>query len=258
VPKLSDIRALRTGMAARGFEARAIAAEIMRRFGCRPRAAWRLAHGLSQAAAAERYNDLFSTVSKAPMSAKRLSEYERWPHAGERPSVNTICRLAELYGARPVELIDDLDRTHYPESSIQALKALIKGDQGNDSLPTGESGVEVAYRRSEDEADYLHDPEGVVMAAAHEGSEHAEDVERRDIGDATLEQLRADVAQLSRDYMTRDPFPVFLEMIRIRRRIWSILDRKLWPRDRTELHFLLGVLNGLMAAAANGLGNRQA
>src|SRR5262249_30142196 len=117
---------------------------------------------------------------------------------------------------------------------------------------------DVAYPQTRDEPDYWGDPEGVVMAAAHEGSEHAENVERRDIGDATVEQLRADVTQLSLDHMTDAPFQVFLEMIRVRRRIWSVLDRRLWPRDRTELHFLLGVLNGLMAAAGNGLGNRQA
>jgi hypothetical protein len=32
----------------------------------------------------------------------------------------------------------------------------------------------------------------------------------------------------------------------------------LWPPDRTELHFLLGALHGLMAAASNGLGFRSA
>lgn len=253
--KLSDIRALQARMVADGFDSRAIATAIMRQFGRRPRVAWRLAHGLSQAAAAERFNARFSTVN---MSAKRLSEYERWPHGGERPSANTICRLAELYGTRPAELIDDLDLQHYPESDIHVVRALMQGDHDDIPQSAPEAGVDVAYRRSEDEPDYSRDPEGVVMAAAHEGSEHAEDIERRDIGTATIEQLRADVIRLSQDYMIRDPFPVFMEMIRVRRRIWSVLERRLWPRDRTELHFLAGVLNGLMAAAANGLGNRQA
>jgi hypothetical protein len=40
--------------------------------------------------------------------------------------------------------------------------------------------------------------------AAHEGSDHAEQAERRDIGDATLERLRADVVRLSAALMTAE------------------------------------------------------
>jgi len=54
---------------------------------------------------------------------------------------------------------------------------------------------------------------------AHEGSEHAEQAERRDIGDATLEQMRADVVRLSRSYLNEEPFPLFLEMRRVRDRM---------------------------------------
>ena len=43
--------------------------------------------------------------------------------------------------------------------------------------------------------------------AAHEGSDHAEQAERRDIGDATLEQLRADLIRLSLDSTTAEPLP---------------------------------------------------
>ena len=94
--------------------------------------------------------------------------------------------------------------------------------------------------------------------AAHEGSDHAEQAERRDIGEATLEQLRADVVRQSLESMTAEPFPVFREMRRLRSRIYAALDRQLWPRDQTELYFLLGALNCLMAVAASDLGYSQA
>jgi hypothetical protein len=90
--------------------------------------------------------------------------------------------------------------------------------------------------------------------AAHEGSEHAEWAEQRDIGDATLEQFRADVIRLSHGYMTSEPFPLFQEMRRIRDRMYAALDRRLWPRDETDLYLLLGCLNFLMAELADGLG----
>ena len=93
-----------------------------------------------------------------------------------------------------------------------------------------------------------------VRMGAHEGSDHAEQAESRDIGDTTLEQLRADVIQLSRDYMTGEPFTLFQEMRRVRSRMYAALDRRLWPRDQADLYFLLGCLNSLMASAANALG----
>jgi hypothetical protein len=93
-----------------------------------------------------------------------------------------------------------------------------------------------------------------VLMAAHEGSDHAEGAEEHSIGDATLEQLRADVVRLSHLTDTGDPFPAFLDMRRVRARIYRLLDRRLWPREQTDLYFLLGCLNGLMGVTANRLG----
>jgi hypothetical protein len=93
-----------------------------------------------------------------------------------------------------------------------------------------------------------------VLEAAHEASERAWQAEQRGIGDTTLEQLRADVTRLSRDYMTAEPVPLFKEMRRVRRRMHDALDRQLWPRDTTEIYFLLGCVNGLMGCVAADLG----
>ena len=43
-------------------------------------------------------------------------------------------------------------------------------------------------------------------------------------------------------------------MRRVRDRIYRLLDRRLWPREQTDLYFLLGCLNGLMGITANRLG----
>jgi tetratricopeptide (TPR) repeat protein len=93
-----------------------------------------------------------------------------------------------------------------------------------------------------------------VLMAAHEGSDNAEQAEEHGIGAATLEQLRADLVRLSRLTGTGEPFPVFTELRRVRGRIYRLLDRRLWPREQTDLYFLLGCLNGLMAIPANQLG----
>jgi hypothetical protein len=93
-----------------------------------------------------------------------------------------------------------------------------------------------------------------VLMTAHEGSEHAERAEQRGIGEATLEQFRADVRRLSTEYMTGEPLAMFREMRRVRDRILEALDRRQWPRDASELYLMAGCLNALMAAAATNLG----
>jgi transcriptional regulator with XRE-family HTH domain len=94
-----------------------------------------------------------------------------------------------------------------------------------------------------------------VLMAAHEGSEHAERAEQRGIGEATLEQFRADTASLAVQYLTGDTFGLFTEMRRVRNRITDALSRRQWPRDAAELYLLVGCLSALMAAAAVNLGH---
>ncbi|GLZ12753.1 hypothetical protein Acsp04_29880 [Actinomadura sp. NBRC 104425] len=94
--------------------------------------------------------------------------------------------------------------------------------------------------------------------AAREPGAHAEGAERRDIGEATLEQFRADVTRLAREFLTGPPLPLFQEMRRVRTRMYAALDKQLWPRDQAELYLLLGALHALMANAAQDLGYANA
>jgi tetratricopeptide (TPR) repeat protein len=97
-----------------------------------------------------------------------------------------------------------------------------------------------------------------VLMTAHESSDHAEQAEQPGVSDVTLGQLRADVTRLVRLHDTGEPFAVFLEMRRVRDRIYRLLDRRLWPREQTDLYFLLGCLNGAMGGTANYLGYPEA
>lgn len=138
---------------------------------------------------------------------------------------------------------------------LQGLIARRAPEQGAAIVPQPS---DVAYRWIKEPALWGSWIEREVLMTAHEASDHAERAEQRDIGDATLEQLRADIVRLSIESMTSDPFPMFTEMRRVRDRIYGALDRQIWPRDTTELYFLCGVLNCLMAVAASGLGYTQA
>jgi hypothetical protein len=93
-----------------------------------------------------------------------------------------------------------------------------------------------------------------VVMAAHEGSDHAAEHEQHGIGEATLEQLRADLGRLSGLSDTGAPFPAFLDMRQVRHRIYRLLDRRQRPREQADLYFLLGCLHELMGLTANRLG----
>ena len=112
----------------------------------------------------------------------------------------------------------------------------------------------VAYRGTQEPGLGRFTVEQEVLMAAHEGSDHAEQAGQPGIGEATFEQLRADVARLARLTESGEPFAVFLDARRVRDRIYRLLDRRLWPREQTDLYFLLGFLSGLMAIPANQLG----
>jgi tetratricopeptide (TPR) repeat protein len=125
---------------------------------------------------------------------------------------------------------------------------------GNPAAPRLPESPAVAYRGT-----YTPDMGGFtvereVLMAAYESSDYAEQTGRPGLGDSTVEQLRADVVRLARLSDTGEPFAAFLDMRRVRDRIHRLLDRRLWPREQTDLYFLLGCLNGLMGITANRLG----
>lgn len=80
-----------------------IVKEMSRRFGFRPRTAWRHAWGWTQRKLAEEYNRQFPD---ARMSHRRVSAYERWPFGGQPPSLTYLVNLARLCGCTPTDLID--------------------------------------------------------------------------------------------------------------------------------------------------------
>ncbi|MGQ4617440.1 helix-turn-helix domain-containing protein [Nocardia sp. R7R-8] len=94
----------------------------------------------------------------------------------------------------------------------------------------------------------------LIMAAAHEASEHAGEAERTNVGASTLEQLDADVVRIANDYVRIPPVPMMVEMVRVRRRVYRLLDGHQRPADTGHLYLLAGTLSGLLANASTDLG----
>jgi hypothetical protein len=240
--------------------------QFARRYRLRPRAAWREAHGWSLREAAAQINAYTGTMGLDPggissMTAPHLCEHENWPGPGPQPSGHRsspylLALLARVYGCAAADLIDLADREQFPSAELLILDTYsqeipnLRNENRPSPLPYPPaqsapqqplSAVPAITYRGKPEPGFTPRAgiEREVLMAAHEGSDHAEQAERRDIGDATLEQLRADVVRLSAELMIAEPFPMFREMRRLRSRIYAALDRQLWPRDQTELYFLL-------------------
>jgi transcriptional regulator with XRE-family HTH domain len=183
----------------------------------------------------------------------------RWEHGAVVPSERYALHYCRAFGIEPAQFGSGRgdvaaaipDAAALPQSSVRHL---LPGPP--DAVLSAPS--HVAYRwiqESDLRGSWI---KREVLMTAHEGSDHAEQAERRDIGEATLEQLHADLVRLSHEFQTGDPLPLFLEMRRVRSRIYEALDQELWPRDQSELYFQLAALSALMAPAADDLGYPQA
>ena len=220
----AEKRALREKMRALGLGHREIAAEFARRYRLRPRAAWREAHGWSLREAAAQINAYTGTVGLDPggissMTAPHLCEHENWPGpgpqpSGRRPSPYLLALLACVYGCTAADLIDLADREQLPPAELLILDSYgqeipnLRNENRPSQLPhpSAQSAPQqtlsalpaITYRGKPEPGSKPHAGiEREVLMAAHEGSDHAEQAERRDIGDATFEQLRADLIRLS-------------------------------------------------------------
>jgi transcriptional regulator with XRE-family HTH domain len=97
-----------------------IAAEMSRQFGFRARQAWRHAHGWTQSEAAAAYNRHIGG-DHAPMTGKRISDYEAWPHGGKKPTINALATLARAYSTEVLKLVDLDDRRAFNTQELLTL-----------------------------------------------------------------------------------------------------------------------------------------
>jgi Ricin-type beta-trefoil lectin domain len=100
---------LRAALHDHGCTPEQIATEMTRQFGFRARPAWRHTYGWTQDEVAATYNRHLDH-DQAPMTGKRISDYETWPHGGVKPTINALAMLARIYSTGALNLIDLDDR----------------------------------------------------------------------------------------------------------------------------------------------------
>ena len=325
----AEQRILREKMRGLGMSHRQIAVEFTRRYGLRPRAAWRHAYGWSQTEAAEQISTYAAHAGVSPdgatvtMTGPHLCEYENWPGdgpvpAGRRPTPYLLSLLAGVYRCTVHDLLDVADYEHMPPADrlivgkspstdlqheyVQlsrlggaggfaqvgvAAQAKIAAGLAAQAPPAGRLAAKgEAEGSTADHCDFPHRqaasgsrvllPHGVaagfpasaaldrlseralVQAAAHQSSAHAEWAEASNVGEATLEQLDANVRSIATDYVHVPPLPMFAEMLRVRDRVYWLLAGRQKPAATARLHLLAGMLCGLLANVSTDLGYRDA
>ncbi|WP_410586660.1 hypothetical protein [Amycolatopsis sp. lyj-23] len=230
---------LRHQLLAGGCEPARIAAEMARRWQFNPRQAWRYTHGLSQTAVAARCNDLLGD-GRAPMTGKRISEYEAWPRRGTRPTVHVLALLARVYGTVPRVLLGDDELPLLPEPERLVFDQLPPAEPATATAPPAAASGPLSA--------------AAVRAAAHASGAHAERAEVTEVGAITLEQLDHDVVQLARTSIRARPAETFGELVRVRDRVYQLLGRRAHPAQQSHLYLLAGQTCGLLANASMELG----
>jgi transcriptional regulator with XRE-family HTH domain/tetratricopeptide (TPR) repeat protein len=118
----------------------------------------------------------------------------------------------------------------------------------------------VAARRSRRDrtlvtmADALRPDEEAIMDAAGQSAEFGEWAEGTNVGATTLEQLDEDVRRISRDYLSNPPLPLMLSTLRVRNRVFTLLEGRQHPGQTRHLYLTAGRLCGLLAWMASDVG----
>jgi transcriptional regulator with XRE-family HTH domain len=137
---------LRSQMLADGKTYEQIATAMVEKFQDRRRVAWRNAHGWTQDHVADLFNG-FVGDPRCPMKGTRISDFERWPNGGSKPTPETLAILAENYGTHLLNLVDERDRQNMSLKEQAVLTALEK-QFASESGDARRSKLSVAYAAS--------------------------------------------------------------------------------------------------------------
>ncbi|WP_251021883.1 XRE family transcriptional regulator [Streptomyces sp. ISL-98] len=142
------------------------------------------------------------------------------------------------------DILDIEDRRALPQNDLRILQH--HAPEQHPAEPP-----QRAVREPEPESDR-------VLAAAAESARWAQWAEVTNVGDIALEQILADVQSLAAGYLTGDAVEVFLEVRKLRDKVFGLLEGHQPPRQSADLYVSAGYLCGLLAWISSDLGNLRA
>ncbi|ARF83268.1 hypothetical protein GCM10010502_67910 [Kitasatospora aureofaciens] len=217
------------------------------RFGCRPREAWRHAHGWTLQEAADRFNNVVGAAGPAT-DASLLGKWERWPAStGRRVTLPALTVLAELYGASLDDLLDLEDRRALPESDLRLLRHQAPGDPDVAAPAPVPPPPDVPLTGTE-----------LIRTAADESAEWLQWAEVANCGPVSVEQYAADARGFAADYlMAEDPLLIFGKTRASLVRVWELLYGHQNLEQRQKLFTTAGYLAAMMAWMTSDLGHKR-
>jgi hypothetical protein len=275
-PTKAEVGELRRRM--RGLDAStdAIVGELGRRYGVRPRQAYRLAHGWDQAEATAQYNQLVQHRGpehdgRDSMTPSRMSEYERWPNSGRRPSPYVLRTLAGLYSTAVDRLLDHDDLQALGPAERAALTTAAAGRPSGPVVVQKVDGTmeceRIIRRRRRDALVELirassgldNDLEEFIMASAEQSAEAALWAQAHGIGEANLPILQEQLASLVAQFEHTAPRQMLGRALVVRNRALDLLDdRQPTAGQLRDLHIVAGTACALLAWMSGDLAQHHA
>jgi transcriptional regulator with XRE-family HTH domain/tetratricopeptide (TPR) repeat protein len=235
-----------------------IAAELQRRFGLRPREAFRQAQGWTQDQVAARLNA--AGTGAATYTGARVSDYERWPFGGRRPSITVLRSLGRIYETDVSRLVDLDDLESMPESETRALVQSPEAHPPPAKLVHVERpGNIIGQHPALDLSTTMHSEMDLVMAVTERTQEFGSWSESSNVGPLTLADIAANTKRIAQDYLTDPPAVVYARAAQQADRVFRLLQTGRQHLDQTkELYRWAGYLCTLLAWMAGDLGQQAA
>ncbi|WP_345494257.1 helix-turn-helix domain-containing protein [Nocardia callitridis] len=182
----------------------------------------------------------------------------------------SLARSDDVVRARFAAMLDQADTARKAEGESDAEQPTVGGSSAPGFETPADTSARAHYSSDADllalidagalrgEALAAISERDLIMAAAHEASEHASKAESTNVSATVLEQLDADVTRIANEYVRIPPAPMMVEMLRVRRRVYRLLEGHQRPADTGHLYLLAGSLSGLLANASSDLGHYDA
>jgi transcriptional regulator with XRE-family HTH domain/tetratricopeptide (TPR) repeat protein len=245
---------VRQALSTYGVAPAGIARELQRRFGLRPREAHRQAHGWTQDATAAHLNA--SVDRSATFTGARVSDYERWPFGGRRPTVPVLTALARLFDTTVDVLVDLDDLAEMPEAERAMLTrgSAVTGQPPMYAVPTRVSG-DISPEMRWNMGGLLDETE-LVIAVTERTAGFGAWAEASNVGPFTMDDIAASTRRVAIDYLTQPPVAVYARAGLLADRVFRLLQTGHQPPDQErELYRWAGYLCSLLAWMAGDFGH---
>lgn len=245
-----------------------IAAAIRERWNHSPLRSYRLALELSLTQVCDQVNRLLGVFAGETgyVDHTTLSRFEWWPVRSRRPTVSHLAALARVYQTSPRNLIAPSDWGKFPPADQFTLNALDAPTTNGTTASTAAVGIMEATTRPQ--AGSIHNArtpwappdmirsgntiEGLVLMTGEESTQYAD--HGGNIGDTTLDQLRASLTELAGQFANASRMELFGSVRLLRDRIFAYLDGGQPMRQRRDLYFLAAAACGMLATVSDDLG----